>query len=106
VTATQVAQYTVLLVGAVAIFFIYFANTSDAPAGASHDSLARAIEVAVRGLGLVPVPSPRSIPFHFGQTLNDLGLIVCLMTGTASLPHVLMHPLMTRTMGEARTSAV
>ena len=105
-TATQVAQYTVLLVGAVAIFFIYFANTSDAPAGASHDSLARAIEVAVRGLGLVPVPSPRSIPFHFGQTLNDLGLIVCLMTGTASLPHVLMHPLMTRTMGEARTSAV
>jgi cation/acetate symporter len=28
------------------------------------------------------------------------------MTGTASLPHVLIHPLMTRGMGEARTSAV
>ena len=106
VTATQVAQYTVLLVGGAAAFFIYFANTSDASIGASHDALTRAIEAAVRGLGLVPAPSPQSIPFHFGQTLNDLGLIVCLMTGTASLPHVLMHPLMTRGMGEARTSAV
>ena len=106
VTATQVAQYTVLLVGALATFFIYAANSYDAPAGGAYDPVAQALEAAVKGLGLAPAPSPRSVAFQFSQTLDELQLIVCLMTGTASLPAILMYSLITPAMGEARTSAV
>jgi cation/acetate symporter len=106
VTATQVAQYAVLLVGSLAVFFIYAARSYDAPAGAPYDPLAQAFDAVVKGLGLVPALSPRSIAFSMAQALDNLELTLCLMAGTASLPHILMHSLTTRSMGEARTSAV
>jgi cation/acetate symporter len=106
VTATQVAQYAVLLIGSLAVFFIYAAQPYDAPAGAAYDPLTQAFDAVVQGLGLAPALSPRSVPFHMAQALDNFELILCLMAGTASLPHILMHSLTTRSMGEARVSAV
>jgi cation/acetate symporter len=105
-TATQVAQYTALLVGSGAVFVTYAAETYDAPTGAPYDPISQALEAVVQGLGLAPAPSPRSIPFRFGQTLNQLEMILCLTAGTASLPHIVMHSSSTANMGEARRSAV
>ena len=104
-TASQVAQYAVLLIGSLAVFLLFAARPYDATAGAPYDALARAVETVLQGLGLAPARSPRSIPFHPGQTLENLEITLCLMTGTAALPHVIMPALSTGSMGQARASA-
>lgn len=103
-TSTQIAEYAVLLIGSLAVLVIFAARPYDPTAGAPYDALARTIEAVIEGLGLAPASSPRSIPFHVGQAVDDIELAMCLMAGTAALPHVLMHPLATRGMGEARAS--
>jgi cation/acetate symporter len=105
VIASQVAQYMVLLIGSLAVFFLLAAKPFDAPAGAPYDLVMQAVDVLRQGLGLVPAPSPRSIPFHLTAAISNLEFMICLMAGTASLPHVIMHPLLTRSVNEARTSA-
>jgi cation/acetate symporter len=104
VTATQVAQWAVLIVGCVALFVIYEARNFDMPAASSYDPMGQAFEAIMRGTGLMPTMSPRSIPFRLPEEVTNLELVVCLMVGTASLPHVLMRPLTTSGAGEARAS--
>jgi cation/acetate symporter len=102
VIASQAAQYTVLLIGSLAVFFLLAAKPFDAPTEAPYDPVMEAVNILVQGLGLVPAPSPRSVPFHVSATVGNLEFIICLMAGTASLPHVIMHPLTTRSVDDAR----
>lgn len=43
-------------------------------------------------------------PFANLDRMNSIALIICLMAGTASLPHILAHTLTTRSVRETRTS--
>jgi cation/acetate symporter len=92
VIASQAAQYTILLIGTLAVFFLLAAKPFDTPAEAPYDPVMAAIDLLAEGLGLVPAPSPRSVPFHVRATAGNLAFMICLMAGTASLPHVVMHP--------------
>ena len=47
---------------------------------------------------------PHSQPFLSYDPLNYFALILCLMVGTASLPHILMRYFTTPSVREARTS--
>ena len=85
---------------------LFAARPYDATAGAPYDALARAVETVLQGLGLAPARSPRSIPFHPGQTLENLeGDYPMSDDRTAALPHVIMPALSTGSMGQARASA-
>ena len=102
VIASQAAQYTILLIGSLAVFFLVAAKPFDVPAEAPYDPVMEVVNILTQGLGLSPAPSPRSVPFHVGATVTNLEFIICLMAGTAALPHVLMHPLATRAIDDAR----
>jgi cation/acetate symporter len=103
--ATLIAQYAVLLIACLALFLLFAMQRFDAPGGDAYDPAIHALDAVMHGLGLAPAPSPRSIPFQLPQALDDIELMICLMAGTASMPHILMPPLASRSMGEARTSA-
>jgi Na+(H+)/acetate symporter ActP len=102
VIAAQVAQFAVLLIGAVALFVMVEAQRFDAPAGASYDPLVQAFAALARGMGLSTSASPRSIPFNARDALGSLELVLCLMLGTACLPHLLVRSAATRSTREAR----
>src|SRR6202043_2947924 len=102
VIASQVAPCPVIRLGSLAVFFLLAAKPFDAPTEAPYDPVMEAVNILVQGLGLVPAPSPRSVPFHVSATVGNLEFIICLMAGTASLPHVIMHPLTTRSVDDAR----
>jgi cation/acetate symporter len=102
VIASQAAQYTVLLIVTLAVFFLLAAKPFDTPAEAPYDPVMAAIDLLTQGLGLVPAPSPRSVPFHISATVEDLEFMICLIAGTSALPHVVMHPLTTRGIDDAR----
>jgi cation/acetate symporter len=104
VTATQVTQYVVLLTGGVTLFLIVEAQRFDIPAGSTYDPVVQALLAIARGMGLSPSLSPRSIPFSLSETVNNAELVLCLMAGTASLPHILLRPATTATTGQARMS--
>ena len=105
VTAAQVAQFVVLLIGALALFVIVEAQRFDAPEGSSYDPLLQALTAIARGMGLSPSVSPRSIPFNAPDALNNLELVLCLMLGTACLPHILIRPATTPSTDQARSTA-
>jgi cation/acetate symporter len=102
-TVSQVVQWVVLVVGCVALFLIYEMQRLDAPAGATFEAL-DALRALLRGMGLAPSPSPRGVPFDVVEQASNIEFIVCLMLGTASFPHILMHPLTTSGVREARAS--
>jgi Na+(H+)/acetate symporter ActP len=102
-TSSQVAQYAVLLIGSLAVFLLFAARPYDATAGAPYDALARAVETVLQGLGLAPHAAPQHSVSS--GTLENLEVTLCLMTGTAALPHVIMPALSTGSMGQARASA-
>jgi cation/acetate symporter len=104
ITATQIGQYIALIIGGAALFLMVEAYSFNRPSGTTYDPIIEALEAMVRGLGLAPVASPRSVPFRVSDALGDLELTVSLMAGTATLPHVLLPPLSTPNMGEARRS--
>jgi Na+(H+)/acetate symporter ActP len=56
-------------------------------------------------MGLSPSLSPRSIPFNIPETVSNLELALCLMVGTASLPHILIRSAATARTEQARTQA-
>src|SRR5262249_30816772 len=63
-TATQVGQYVALIIGCIALFLMVEAQRFDAPSGSTYDPAVEALEAIVRGLGLAPALSPRSVPFR------------------------------------------
>jgi cation/acetate symporter len=104
-TATQIGQYIAIIVSGIALFLMLEINRFGALTGRIYDPLVEALEAIMRGLGLSPALSPRSVPFRWSDAVENLQLVLCLMTGTAALPHVLVRPLTTPSMGKARNSA-
>ncbi len=103
-TATQVAQWMALFLGCVALFLVHEAQGSDAPAASGFGPVLEGLEALLRGLGLASSPSPHSASFRLFEELSSLELTVCLLLGTASMPHVLTRPLTTPGVREARAS--
>jgi cation/acetate symporter len=105
VTAAQTAQYVVLVLGCVALFVIVEAKRFDPPAGTLYDPLVQALHAIARGMGLTPSSSPRSVPFYVLEALGNLELVLCLLLGTASLPHTLTRYAAVPRSGGSRAAA-
>jgi cation/acetate symporter len=104
-TAVQVAQYVALTIGCLALFVIFEVLKFDSLAGSTYDPIAAALEAIVRGSGLAPAHSPRDVSFGTLEAVSNLELILCLMAGTVSLPHIVTRGLTTPSTREARASA-
>jgi cation/acetate symporter len=104
-TAVQVAQYVALIIGCLALFVIFEVLKFDTLSGSTYDPIAAALEATVRGSGLAPAHSPRSVSFGTLEAVSNLELTLCLMAGTVSLPHIVTRGLTTPSTREARTSA-
>src|SRR5712692_4588188 len=105
VTATQVVQYVVLILGCLALFVISEAQRFEgAHVGPIYDPVVQALKAIGRGLGIAPM-APRPGPFRLLEAVDSLSLTLCLMLGTASLPHILTRALATPSTDEARASA-
>lgn len=108
VTWTQVAQYIVLIVAYLVPVVILSAQKYGLPlpqltyGGVLQEIAAR--EQAIVAEGLATTVRSHVQPFVSYDRLNYFGLILCLMVGTASLPHVLMRFFTTPSVREARLS--
>jgi cation/acetate symporter len=108
VTWTQVAQYIVLIVAYLVPVVILSAQKYGLPlpqltyGGVLQEIAAR--EQAIVAEGLATTVRSHVQPFVAYDRLNYFGLILCLMVGTASLPHVLMRFFTTPSVREARLS--
>jgi cation/acetate symporter len=110
VTWTQVAQYIVLIVAYLVPVVILSAQRYGVPIPQlTYGQVLQ--EIAVReqalvqqGLAAAGQIRPHAAPFTSYSPLNYFGLILCLMVGTAALPHVLMRYFTTPSVREARTS--
>lgn len=102
VTWTQVAQYIVLIVAYMVPVIILSYQVTGVPIpqlmyGGVLDKIT-ALEQSI-GVSKLTVE-----PFTHYNPLNFFGLIVCLMLGTASLPHILMRFFTTPSVRSARLS--
>jgi len=105
VTWTQVAQYIVLIIAYMVPVVILSAQTTGVPVPQLMygDILQRITELEQTKPALAGV-TPHIIPFSSFDPLNFFALILCLMVGTASLPHVLMRFFTTPSVRDARKS--
>ena len=110
VTWTQVAQYIVLIVAylipviwmSVKQYGIPFPQLTYGYAIQEITRLEH--EMVTSGLADARTLKPHLEPFKTYNPLNYFGLILCLMVGTASLPHVLMRFFTTPSVRDARKS--
>ena len=109
VTWTQVAQYIVLIVAYLTPVVILSAQKFGLPIpqltyGMALQEIGN-LEQSMRASGLAPATMKEHVaPFTSYSPLNFFALILCLMVGTASLPHVLMRYFTTPSVREARNS--
>ncbi|MBM3607790.1 MAG: cation acetate symporter [Alphaproteobacteria bacterium] len=104
VTWTQVAQYIVLIIAYLVPVMILSTQKFGLPLPQlTYGSVLSEIATREAALG-VPAASSHVAPFTRYDPLNFFGLILCLMVGTASLPHVLMRYFTTPSVREARSS--
>jgi cation/acetate symporter len=110
VTWTQVAQYIVLIVAYLVPVVILSAQQFSIPipqltyGQVLQEIAVREQEMVAQGLATAAQIKPHVQPFLNLSPLNYFGLILCLMVGTASLPHVLMRYVTTPSVREARIS--
>ncbi len=110
VTWTQVAQYIVLIVAYLVPVVILSAKNYGIPipqltyGQALQDITAREQEIVAQGLNVANTLKPHIVPFLTYDKLNYFALILCLMVGTASLPHILMRYFTTPSVRDARKS--
>jgi cation/acetate symporter len=118
VTWTQVAQYIVLIVAYLIPVVILSAKKYGIPipqltyGQAIADITNLENQMAAKGLiaaakdaaGNAVAAKPHIKPFTTYDPLNYFALILCLMVGTASLPHILMRYFTTPSVREARSS--
>ncbi len=118
VTWTQVAQYIVLIVAYLMPVVILSAKKYGIPfpqltyGQALQDITNLENQMAAKGLiaagkdaaGNAIAAKPHVKPFTDYDPLNYFALILCLMVGTASLPHILMRYFTTPSVREARSS--
>jgi len=110
VTWTQVAQYIVLFAAFLAPVIILSAQHYAVPipqltyGAALQEITALETNMAVQGLVEPSQLKPYLTPFTNYDPANFFLLILCLMAGTASLPHLLMRYVTTPSVREARKS--
>jgi cation/acetate symporter len=110
VTWTQVAQYIVLIVAYLTPVVILSTQKYGVPipelmyGQAIQDITAREQEMIATGLAQAGSLKPHITPFLTYDRLNYFALILCLMVGTASLPHILMRYFTTPSVRDARKS--
>jgi len=110
VTWTQVAQYIVLIVAYLVPVVILSTQKYGIPLPQlTYGQAIREIGALEQGMlsnGLATAQSlkPHIKPFVTYDPLNYFALILCLMVGTASLPHILMRYFTTPSVREARKS--
>ena len=104
VTWTQVAQYIVLIVAYLIPVIILSTQKFGIPIPQlTYGTVLSEIQVREAALG-VSAAASHSVPFARYDPLNFFALVLCLMVGTASLPHVLMRYFTTPSVREARSS--
>jgi len=110
VTWTQIAQYIVLIVAYLTPIIILSTKKYGIPipeltyGQAIADITAREQQMIASGLATVANLKPHIQPFINYTPLNFFGIILCMMVGTASLPHILMRYFTTPSVREARQS--
>jgi cation/acetate symporter len=110
VTWTQIAQYIVLIVAYLVPIVILSTQKYGIPipqltyGTAIADITAREQQLLQTGLATVAALKPHIEPFFNYTPLNFFGIIVCMMVGTASLPHILMRYFTTPSVRDARKS--
>jgi cation/acetate symporter len=110
VTWTQVAQYIVLIVAYLTPVVILATKNYGVPipqlmyGQALQDITAREAAMIESGLAAAATLKPYITPFLSYDRLNFFALILCLMVGTASLPHILMRYFTTPSVRDARKS--
>ncbi len=110
VTWTQVAQYIVLIVAYLIPVIILSTQRYGVPipqlmyGQALQQISGLEQEMVQKGIASATAVKPHIQPFLNYSPLNFFGLILCLMVGTASLPHVLMRYFTTPSVREARQS--
>jgi cation/acetate symporter len=108
VTWTQVAQYIVLIVAYLIPVIILSTQRYGVPIpqlmyGQALQEIT-AIEQQLAAQGLADNLRPHMDAFTDYNPLNYFGLILCLMVGTASLPHILMRYFTSPSVRDARKS--
>jgi cation/acetate symporter len=110
VTWTQVAQYIVLIVAYLIPVVLLSAKKYGLPipqltyGQAIADIAALEKKMIATGVASAAALKPHATPFLNYSPANYFALILCLMVGTASLPHVLMRYFTTPSVREARQS--
>jgi cation/acetate symporter len=110
VTWTQVAQYIVLIIAYLAPVVILSTQKYGVPipelmyGQALSDIATREQEMIAGGLAEAGKLKPHVTAFLTYDRLNFFALILCLMVGTASLPHILMRYFTTPSVRDARKS--
>ena len=118
VTWTQIAQYIVLIIAYLVPIVILSARKYGLPipeltyGTAIAEITAREQQLVKDGLAVLCTAAacpagtlkPHIEPFLSYTPLNFFGIILCMMVGTASLPHILMRYFTTPTVREARQS--
>jgi cation/acetate symporter len=104
VTWTQVAQYIVLIVAYLIPVIILSTQKFGIPIPQlTYGTVLSEIQVREAALG-VSAAASHTMPFARYDPVNFFALVLCLMVGTASLPHVLMRYFTTPSVREARNS--
>ena len=110
VTWTQIAQYIVLIIAYLTPIIILSYQRYGFPipeltyGQAIAEITAREKEMLEKGLSTAAALRPHIEPFLTYSPLNFFGIILCMMVGTASLPHILMRYFTTPSVREARQS--
>src|SRR5215216_1095820 len=110
VTWTQIAQYIVLIVAYLTPIVILSTKKYGIPipeltyGAAIAEITAREQQMLATGLATVAAMKPHIQPFINYSPLNFFAIIMCMMVGTASLPHILMRYFTTPSVREARQS--
>ncbi|MGE0563382.1 MAG: VC_2705 family sodium/solute symporter, partial [Pseudolabrys sp.] len=110
VTWTQIAQYIVLIIAYLTPIVILSTKRYGIPipeltyGSAIQDIIAREQQMLQTGLATAAALKPHISPFVSYSPLNFFAIMLCMMVGTASLPHILMRYFTTPTVREARQS--
>ncbi|MBR0957147.1 sodium:solute symporter family protein [Bradyrhizobium japonicum] len=110
VTWTQIAQYIVLIIAYLTPIVILSTKNYGIPipqltyGQAIADITAREQGMLASGLATAAALKPHIQPFINYSPLNFFAIIMCMMVGTASLPHILMRYFTTPSVREARQS--
>jgi cation/acetate symporter len=105
VTWTQVAQYIVLIVAYLIPVVILSAQTTGVPLPQlMYGEILQRITELEQTRDYLAGAKAHILPFTTRDPLNFFALILCLMIGTASLPHVIMRFFTTPSVRDARKS--